>query len=370
MVEWLAGNRIRGTSAEKPVLGLQSPSVGGWVELGRATAGSSDSSLNVSSLPDKEYYMFLTSDYGHSTAQARLLRYNSDAGGNYNRRYRTYYGSTSAENNSTGHTADNGFNANNTYPQFNVHYMSNKLNKEKLHMSQGVARGSTGAGSSPERTSWSGKWTGTSVVDKIDYIQNAGTHVAGSELVVLGWDEDDTHTTNFWEELASAELSSASMRIDSGTFTAKKYLWIQIYNTAKPSGGNSYVYYNNVVTGTTHSGRSNTNGMNPTNQSSNSDYQLTSSNGSIINHDVSSSGTTTGMFTNMFVINNASNEKLSIIHSVSGWTNAGSGVAPARFLCAGKWANTTDQITSVQCGSTSNSTYMGAGSIIKVWGSN
>ena len=39
MVEWLAGNRIRGTSAEKPALALQSPSVGGWKELGRTTLG-------------------------------------------------------------------------------------------------------------------------------------------------------------------------------------------------------------------------------------------------------------------------------------------------------------------------------------------
>ena len=32
MTEWLAGNRIIGTSAEKPIASLQSPSVGGWVE--------------------------------------------------------------------------------------------------------------------------------------------------------------------------------------------------------------------------------------------------------------------------------------------------------------------------------------------------
>ena len=35
MVEWLAGNRIRGTTAERPNFGLPSGSVGGWVELGR-----------------------------------------------------------------------------------------------------------------------------------------------------------------------------------------------------------------------------------------------------------------------------------------------------------------------------------------------
>jgi hypothetical protein len=29
-IEWLAGNRIRGTTAERPSASLQSPSVGGW----------------------------------------------------------------------------------------------------------------------------------------------------------------------------------------------------------------------------------------------------------------------------------------------------------------------------------------------------
>jgi hypothetical protein len=33
-IEWLAGNRLRGTTAERPSASLQSPSVGGWVEIG------------------------------------------------------------------------------------------------------------------------------------------------------------------------------------------------------------------------------------------------------------------------------------------------------------------------------------------------
>jgi hypothetical protein len=50
--------------------------------------------------------------------------------------------------------------------------------------------------------------------------------VTNSEAVVLGWDPADTHTSNFWEELASVDLSGGAADIlDSGTFTAKKYLW-------------------------------------------------------------------------------------------------------------------------------------------------
>jgi hypothetical protein len=50
----------------------------------------------------------------------------------------------------------------------------------------------------------------------------------GSEVVVLGWDPADTHTSNFWEELASVD-SRWSSKLSSGTFTAKKYLWVQCY---------------------------------------------------------------------------------------------------------------------------------------------
>jgi hypothetical protein len=53
-------------------------------------------------------------------------------------------------------------------------------------------------------------------------------------MVVLGWDPADTHTSNFWEELASVDLSGgAATNIDSGTITAKniygfKYMQIRV----------------------------------------------------------------------------------------------------------------------------------------------
>ena len=364
-----AGRRIQGTSTDFGTDGAGIPAIsGGWKELGRHVIGTASSEVFVASLPDKRYYMVLYEDKGEASANARLLRYNSDSGSNYSNRVSS---NGAADTTSTSQPQHNGWNNNNTLPQFNVWYIANLAGKEKMLLSQGVYQDTAGAGTTPDRVEYVGKWANTAdAINRIGVIQNAGTHSTGTTMTVLGWDPTDTHTTNFWEELASVTLGSANDLIDSGTITAKKYLWIQIYNTAKPSGGNSYVYYNDVTSGGTHSGRSNTNGANPTNQSSQSDYQLTSTNGSIINHDVSSSGTTTGMFTNIFVINNASNAKLSIIHSVSGWTNAGAGVAPARFECVGKWTNTSAQITSVQAGGVGTSNYMGAGSTIKVWGSN
>ena len=47
-IEWLAGNRIIGTTAERPSASLQSPSVGGWKEVGRTTLSGSSSSVDLS----------------------------------------------------------------------------------------------------------------------------------------------------------------------------------------------------------------------------------------------------------------------------------------------------------------------------------
>ena len=69
----------------------------------------------------------------------------------------------------------------------------------------------------------------------------------------------------------------------------------------------------------------------------------------------------------MFVINNASNEKLFIVHGNSVDTS-GAGTAPARREIAGKWANTSNQITSIRIYKTAGGQYQ-SGTILKVWGS-
>ena len=85
-IEWLAGNRLRGTTAERPVGSLTSPSVGGWVELARTTLGSAGDTISVASLPDKRYYMIISSKLvsGNATHQFIL---NNDTGSNYAIRY-------------------------------------------------------------------------------------------------------------------------------------------------------------------------------------------------------------------------------------------------------------------------------------------
>ena len=98
MVEWLAGNRIIGTTAERPALGLPSGSVGGWKEVGRQKLDGNTATIDVSWTPDKRYYMILmdytqTSDFSglHQLGNSSI-----DTGNNYHNRQYTGSGTDSA----------------------------------------------------------------------------------------------------------------------------------------------------------------------------------------------------------------------------------------------------------------------------------
>ena len=351
-VTYHSGRRIQGTQADFD----GTPAVsGGWKEVGRTTLGSAGDDIDVTSLPDKRYYMVL----GHSlpTGQARMqFRLNSDTGANY-----AYRASVDGGADVTAGSAVriiSGYGST-SLPQFTVAYLSNLSSKEKLFMSNTISQGTAGAGNAPNRQENVNKWANTSSV--ISSIQGSndlgGDFNTNSEVVVLGYDPDDTHTSNFWEELASVELTSAGDSISSGTFTAKKYLWIQGY--VKASGaiqGKIRVGNGTIDTGSNYADRNSVDGG--------SDGTNTS--GTAIG--VGGGGSTGGEFFNCFVINNASNEKLFIIHSVKQNT-AGAGTAPRRKEVVGKWSNTSNQINIVEYLQSEAGSF-DTGSFIKVWGSN
>ena len=355
MVEWLAGNRIRGTTAERPALGLPSGSVGGWVELARTTLGSGNANITVSSLADKRYYMVL-GDYRSSSAinaNGRLGNGSADTGSNY------------AERQSDNGGTDSTLTSQSSAPQFGtlagnigfgVEYITNLSGKEKLGISHSVEQNTAGAGNAPNRNEMTWKWVNTSnPLDVVERRTSVNTYNANSEVVVLGWDPADTHTTNFWEELASVELGSAGDLLDSGVFAAKKYLWIQTYAIA--SGViNQYmrVGTTTVDTGNNYSLRYNSNGG--------TDGTLTSFGSAVI----ADSDDTTDRFVNLFGINNSGNEKLFIGHNVN--NTVGAANAALRGERVHKWANTSGQITKVEIRNTGAGSF-DTGSIMKVWGS-
>ena len=122
-IEWLAGNRLRGTTAERPASGLASPSVGGWVELGRTTLGSATADISVASLADKRYYMILHNHLDNGTAIRLGGRFNNDSGANYAERRSQNGGGDSTQTNATELNITNAISS--TDEWLGVHYISN-----------------------------------------------------------------------------------------------------------------------------------------------------------------------------------------------------------------------------------------------------
>jgi hypothetical protein len=149
--------------------------------------------------------------------------------------------------------------------------------------------------------------------------------------------------------LASVELGSAGDQLSTGSFSAKKYLWCQVF-TKNSSTTNAKFTFNND-TGNNYAYRHNLNGSEGT-STSQPQFQINAANGSA--------------FYNMFIINNSANEKLVIGHTVDQNT-AGAGTAPDRLESVAKWANTSSQITEIDVDNTSAGSF-DTGSIIKVWG--
>ena len=327
--------------------------VGGWVELGRTTLGGASSTVSVSSLSDKRYYMTLLS---YPTAVSDVMpdwRLNGDTGSNYAVRYS---GNGGADSTYSSYTyARGGFGTTtNKFSSLSVGYFANYASKEKLGISHFVNQSTAGTANAPQRSETVGKWANTSnAINQITAGNNifGNNYPSGSELIVLGYDPADTHTNNFWEELASVEASGSSSTLDTGTITAKKYLWVQCYAQSSDTDF-MRIYFNNDPNNnaTRHSDNGGADGT--------STYQNQAR--------VTDNSTNTPRFFNMFMINTASNEKLGIYTTLDRMT-AGAGSAPNRREAVIKYAQTSSQITRITFDQ-ENGYNFNSNSILKVWG--
>lgn len=350
-ITYHSGERIQATQADFD----GTPAVsGGWKELGRTTLGSAGDTISVASLADKRYYMILHSHLDNGTSMRIGNRVNNDSSSAYAERRSADGGSDNTNVNATEINITDAVNTAENW--LGVNYIANKSDKEKLQISHYVGQNSSGAGNAPKRTEVVSKFANTSdAIDRWDSVRISGSGQSdtGSEVVVLGWDEDDTHTTNFWEELTSVELSSAGDNLSSGTIIAKKYLWVQAF--MKNTGGNTRLQMSfNNDTGNNIAERGSSNGG--------TDWTATSA-----SETNPMSATTDNIFINYFIINNSSNEKLGTGHIVRG--SGGAGTAPSRVENVFKWANTSSQITEIDIDNDQAGSF-DSGSFIKVWGSN
>ena len=335
---------------------------GGWKELARTTLGSGNTNINVASIPDKRYYMILRNTLGrgggHGTNGGYII--NNDSGSNY----------AVSRSGNGGNWADNAnfsdldlWDANS--PQIlGVDYMVNKSDKEKLLIGYVNDGNTAGAGNVPMRAKIAGKWANTSdAINRIDLdTMNSTTWNSGSEVVVLGWDPDDTHTTNFWEQLGSSSTVTSNA-IDVSLSAEKKYLWVQGY--LKQGSGTSgslrmRVGNSSVDTGSNYVERFSENGgTDDTSRTSQTALKAVVSDGA--------GSAIYQIFFNLFIINNASKEKLIIGHAVHNNGATGAGTWAARIESVSKWTNTSDQIDVMKFYRTNDTLDSG---LIKVWGSN
>lgn len=351
----MSENRIEGTSEDfnddAPLIGHDDP-IGGWKELGRTKLTVAGDTITVDNLPNKRYYMIIGNIFEASGAIQPHIELNGDTSSNYSERI-----SIAGGNDSTATSqADMRISVSETGNKFTVGYISNFATKEKIYIGHANSVGTAGAGTAPNRSEGVAKWTNTTdSINSINYKNNAaGNFDVGSEVIVLGFDESDTHSTNFWQELASVQASGSDNILSSGTIPAKKYLWVQIYHTGQAD--------NVKLT------------FNGDKASSNANYTRRfridgGTEGTDVSQDsidnMTSAGGSTPSFGYFFITNNTSEEKLLIGHAVVQNT-AGATNIPKRVESASKWDDTSSQITKIDFDS--NNGNFSSKSILKVWG--
>lgn len=336
--------------------------IGGWKELGRTTLGASSPTIDVSGLANKRYYMILSDWELSGGGNNEIIRLNGDAA-NQTTRFSFNGGVDGTVINQGGIRIQGNGTPQIGLPQFNVGYFTNLNTAEKSGMFHSVLQSTAGAATAPNRTEAAGKHAQTvNPIDQFTLLAETGTntHITNSEMVVLEWDPSDLHTDNFWQELASVTLTVNDDIFDTGTFAARKYLWIQIFLTFGEGANTGGAITFNDDAGLNYSQRISTNGGVDFTQINQPNMLMT-----VSGLDSGRSGD----FFNAFMINNSANEKLLTGSTVAGGP-IGSASAPERREWAQKWTNTASQITKLTITSEGATRKFGIGSTIKIWGSN
>ena len=364
MVEYLDGGRIQAS-----INASVSANYTGWKEFSRHTLDGNADKLQVSSLPQSRYFMVLAHIIPESaSSQVSHVTLDDETGSSYAERTTSYNGAEVSGNTNRFFTTHSDKTIESGGGRFITFFMTNPETKDKfligrctesnttgtstdsLVMISGVGR--TYAGANSFDNTWS---------QSIEIINDeSGGFGSGSELVVLEYDESQTDTSGqFWEQLADVELSSAGNIIDSGTFTAKKYIWYQIYKKTDSGSPFMEIRFNNDSTTDIYKRRYEEDGGSST--TAKGDELIPTS-------------TAPTEFVNGFLLNTAGKEKLTHGDYISSGSDTN---VPNRWRWCGKWVrtsgsgtgNASSQVTRIQAdnGNSSNSAFA-SGSWIKVWG--
>jgi len=331
---------------------------GSWVELDRICGSRTCGSvITVSCLPDKQYLKVIyESTACGSDFYTSDLRFNGDGGTSYAwRTSRNGLGDATSGAGSCFIVADNGGCLGD---KFGIVYIWNCSTQEKVTIGHNVQRLGTGPAVLTARMEAVSKWINTcSAIDSISLLNRGSGTSASAEMVVLGWDSCDSHTTgcNFWTQLASVDLSGGAASELEANIAARKYLWVQAYYCADGTVEPALAF--NDARGTAYNRRYMFNGGTET--------TLTSTD-SIL---AGSAAPTTPGFINAFIVNISSREKLIMGDEINQNTT-GVGNVPSRTEFAGKWTDTSCSITKVELIDDGGSGNLGTSTRMIIWGSN
>jgi hypothetical protein len=328
-----------------------------YEELDRVTLGSAGDSLDSGVFTAKDNIMFFAHIINSDGQIRPLLRVGNstiDTGANYSWSGHQNGGSNQSEVNQTSISP---INHQDSGELFAVGYFSNTSDQEKLGRIFWQYSGAANASTAPDRSELAGKWDITSnQFDRMELVNDkAGDFSAGSELVVLGYDNDSGGGDSVFAELGTATASGSAETLDCA-FTAKKYTMIQGFAS---TGGNSMDNMGwrlgdggSIDSGNNYARRVAHNGSESTSASQN---YIRFGGGSPADNQLS-------VLT--FMINTDSQEKL-LFNQVNRNRNTGASTAPDRFINIGKWVENNES-NIIQLRNDDNN--WTTDTFVKVWG--
>tara|TARA_R100000963_G_C4640027_1_gene103718 strand:- start:764 stop:1801 length:1038 start_codon:yes stop_codon:yes gene_type:complete len=337
-----------------PYLYAAGGDLGLYQELGRHTNTGASAEINVTGLADKPYLMILAYYTGTGTTDS-FLSFNGDEASNYANRYqRNYSGSDSTDiNQGIGLRLEQG----DTTPHFNVSFVSNIQDQEKLVIGNTVRQGSSGAANSPNVQNFVGKWDNTTdVIDQVTLDRGSDNFSTGSELIVLGYDPTGTGSS-VWENIADEELTSSADEINAVITDTKKYMMVQFhcYPTGSDANPNSRTGVGSIDSGSNYAALESVNGGGVGTPTSSDNFPTA----------ISGAGQN---FANYFIVNDDGNEKIGF-GEINTSNPTGAGSAPQRKLFTLKYDQTGDlNRFQVYNGSDVGGNDLDAGSSLRIWG--